>query len=597
MKILKIGLIACLFGSMIPEPLDSQNTPRPRARAKRPPIPANLQRSATLRFLASEEGRSLMQVSGHPLSRYLNQAFGDPSPAALEAAQSRLPRITTASSEPGAAPAATVPCTGSSGARFNLEPRAGAVPQQSAAADFILNGAGSGADLIVQTANDYRGSFATSTWDNSTSGYYVHRSSTADCSVQFEGGLPSFTFQGNTLLGVGDASVVADPTRGAFFMADQRFAATSGIGLFRASAANLLNPTNCPNGTHLQAQAATCWMQTPPVLVNPVSQPFFSFQFNVAVDERATGTGAGDVYVAANGYVTSQSSDEVFVTACTNSTLQCSPLVLLNNNDIAFPYVQVRPDGAIAISYVGAASQLFFVTCTPVGAPNPPVCGQPVAVTTIANALPTNSQEELITPLNGIDNFVVFTYPKHATRRESNGSFTTFLVYDSCKDPYNSPPPPTPTPTICMDAEVNLTLSTDNGQTWSTPVSVDTASGHHFFPSVAVDQSTGMVNIVYYTTEGNSAHHYVRVFLNQIAPGSTAIGPAQQVTTAFAPMDIAPGFLNLDLDDFHLGAIARGTGTTGQSHLYTSFNRTLVNGIYNGKPLPDKNNHISLNTF
>jgi hypothetical protein len=148
-----------------------------------------------------------------------------------------------------------------------------------------------------------------------------------------------------------------------------------------------------------------------------------------------------------------------------------------------------------------------------------------------------------------------------------------------------------------MDAEVNLTLSTDNGQTWSTPVSVDTASGHHFFPSVAVDQSTGTVNIVYYTTEGNSAHHYVRVFLNQIAPGSTAIGPAQQVTTAFAPMDIAPGFLNLDLDDFHLGAIARGTGTPGQSHLYTSFNRTLVDGIYNGKALPEKNNHISLNTF
>jgi len=597
MKTLKIGLIACLFGCMIPMALDSQNTRIARARANRSPIPANLQRSATLRYLASEEGRSLMQVSGHPLSEYLNQAFGDPSPAALEAAQARLPDISEASSQPAEAPAATVPCTGDSGARFNLEPRVAAVPQQNAAADFILNGAGAGADLIVQTANDWRGAFASSTWDNSTSGYYVHRSTTADCSVQFEGGLPSFTVQGNIAMGVGDASVVADPTRGAFFMADMRFGTASGIGLFRASAANLLNPTNCPNGTHLEAQAASCWMQTPPVLVNQVTQPFFSSQFNLAVDERATGVGAGDVYIAANAYVASQSSDEVFVTACTNSTLKCSPLVLLNNNDIAFPYVQVRPDGLIAISYLGAGSQLYFVTCTPAGAPNSPVCGQPNAVTTIANALPTDSTGELTTPLNGIDNFVVFTYPKHATRRESNGRFTTFLVYDDCKNPYNSPPPPTPTPTICMDAEVNLTHSTDNGRTWSAPVSVDTASGHHFFPSIAVDHSTGTVNIVYYTTEGNAFHRYVRVFLNQIAPGSTAIGPAQQVTKAFAPMDISPGFQNLNQDDFHLGAIARGTGKPGQSHLYTSFNRTLVNGIYHGRPLPDKNNHISLHTF
>jgi hypothetical protein len=597
MKTLKTILIACLVGSMMAIALGSENTRGPHSRAKRPPIPANLRRSATLRFLASEEGRSLMQVAGHPLSGYFNQAFGNPSAAALEAAQARLPRLTALSSPRAEVPAATVPCTGDSGARFNLEPRAGAVPQQSAAADFILNGAAAGADLIVQTANDWRGAFPSSTWDNSTSGYYVHRSTTADCSVQFEGGLPSFTVSGGTAMGVGDASVVADATRGAFFMADMRFGPISGIGLFRASAASLLNATMCPNGTHLQTQAASCWMQTPPVIVNPVSQPYFDSQFNLAVDERSSGLGAGDVYIAANAYVTSQSSDEVFVTACTNSTLKCSPLVLVNNNDIAFPYVQVRPDGLIAISYVGSGSQLFFVTCTPAGAPNPPVCGQPTVVTTIANALPTNSEGELTTPLNGIDNFVVFTYPKHATRRESSGSFTTFLVYDDCKDPYSSPPPPTPTPTICMDAEVNLTLSTDNGLTWSTPVSVDTASGHHFYPSVAVDQSTGTVSIVYYTTEGNAFHHYARVFLNQIAPGSTAIGAAQQVTTALAPMDIAPGFLNLNLDDFHLGAIARGTGTAGQSHLYTSFNRTLVEGTYQGKPLPDKNNHISLKTY
>ena len=513
---------------------------------------------------------------------------------AVQAAQSHLPLRAAASADEQ--PAA-MPCTGPSGARFNLEPRAGAVPQQNPAADFILNGAGPGADLIVQTANDGRGSVATSNWDGSLSGYYVHRAAGGGCGVQFEGGLPSFTFQGSTVTGVGDASVVADPTRGAFFMADLRFGSTAGIGLFRASAANLLNPTNCPNGTHLQTQAVSCWMQTPPALVNPVAQPFFSSQFNLAVDERATGTGAGDVYIAANGFVTSRNSDEVYVTACSNATLQCSPLVFLNNNDIAFPYVQVRSDGMIMVSYMAAGGQLEFVTCTPSGAPKAPVCGQPVLATKVANPLPTNARGELITTLNGIDNFVLYTYAKHASRKESNGSFTTFLVYDDCRAPYTQPPPPQNSPTQCMDAEVNLVLSTDNGQTWSTPVSVDTAGGHHFLPSITADQSTGMVSVVYYTTETDPFHHLTRVFLNQIAPGSTTLGAPQVITQSLAPMDVAPGFMNVDFDDFHIGAIARGTGAAGQSHLYTSFNRTVVNGTYNGKLLPEKNNHIALSTY
>jgi hypothetical protein len=87
------------------------------------------------------------------------------------------------------------------------------------------------------------------------------------------------------------------------------------------------------------------------------------------------------------------------------------------------------------------------------------------------------------------------------------------------------------------------------------------------------------------------------VFLNQAPPGSTALGSPQQLTTILAPMDIAPGGLSTDMDDFHIGAIARGTGTPGQSHLYTSFNQTIVNGTYNGQPLPDKNNHIAMTAY
>src|SRR5580692_3842995 len=116
--------------------------------------------------------------------------------------------LTTASS------AATVPCSSPNGARFNLEPRANALPQGSGAVDFLPNRLGAGDDLIVEVGNDSRPRLA------GLDGYYVHRSSAADCSVQFEGGLPNFTFQGNEVEGFGGTTVVADPARDAFFVAD-----------------------------------------------------------------------------------------------------------------------------------------------------------------------------------------------------------------------------------------------------------------------------------------------------------------------------------------------------------------------------------------
>jgi hypothetical protein len=46
-----------------------------------------------------------------------------------------------------------------------------------------------------------------------------------------------------------------------------------------------------------------------------------------------------------------------------------------------------------------------------------------------------------------------------------------------------------------------------------------------------------------------------------------------------------------------MGAVARGTGVAGQSHLYVSFDSISVNGIYNGEPVPDGNNQIELISY
>src|SRR5580698_3335949 len=284
----------------------TSQAPRPASPERPGPnVPAAFQGlsvrpGGSLRFLASEEGRSFLLATGHPIAPYAIQLFGEPSkttvvPASwyreFEAAQRSQAQTEQA---PG-----SVSCTGTAGARFNLEPRVNAVPQNEANADFLPNRIGAGEDLIVQAANDWRGNLAPAHWDQNVSAYYVHRKA-GGCSVQFEGGLPTFTFQGNTEFGVGGTVVAADPARDAFFMADIRLSTTGGVGLFRASASALLSASQCANGTHTLAQATACWASTPPVLLFP--QPSFDSvadQPQLAVDERATGagTGAGDVYV------------------------------------------------------------------------------------------------------------------------------------------------------------------------------------------------------------------------------------------------------------------------------------------------------------
>lgn len=551
--------------------------------------------SGPLRFLASEEGRKFLQDIGHPIAPYAIQAFGEPSkttvvPAAWYSEFKAQQQSETAEM------AGTTPCTGIAGTRFNLEPRANAVPQNEANADFLLNRIGAGEDLIVQAANDWRGDLAPSAhWDQNVSGYYVHRKA-GGCSVDFEGGLPTFSYQGNTEMGIGQTVVAADPERDAFFMADVRFSSTGGVGLFRTTAAALLSASQCAKGTHTLAQATSCWATaTPPQLLFP--QPDFDVvadQPQIAVDERATGTGtgAGDVYVVDAEFSFDAQTTTVLLTPCTNS-LNCGQPLLISGASIqaGFPYLRVRTDGLITVSYLNDNSDgsdtIFFVTCTPGGAPNPPTCGAPTTVATIAN--PLAGTLSVLTPLLNI-NLLAQTFPKHADRINSGGGFTTFLLYDDCKNPFGPP-------NLCVNAEVLMTTSTNNGQTWSAPVSVDTVTGHHFYPAITTDASTGIVNLAYYSAEGDTFNHEVRVWRNQILPGTTKVGTPQMVTTILDPIDSNPQDLGLLQSDFFMGAIARGNGTAGQSRFYTSFDSTTVSGTYKARPDPELNNHISVFSY
>jgi hypothetical protein len=97
---------------------------RDRAHAGRFSGLSHARPSSSLRFLASEEGRSYLQAIGHPIAPYAIQVFG----AAFEERRSYPTRgyrefEAEQQSQAEQVPTGTTSCTGAAGVRFNLEPQ------------------------------------------------------------------------------------------------------------------------------------------------------------------------------------------------------------------------------------------------------------------------------------------------------------------------------------------------------------------------------------------------------------------------------------------------------------------------------------------
>jgi hypothetical protein len=456
-----------------------------------------------------------------------------------------------------------------SGTRFDLEPLVnaffiGSHPFQTQASESValmLGRGGSGDDLVIGTALDAR-TFGQQFNQSYSDAYYVGRDNDK-CEADFEGLIP-FSTGGIAPL------VVADPAHDAFFIATAQQFPVVGIGIAKSDAATLLNPSSCPNGT--QSNPGACWPID--VLANATPAALLVGNPAIAVDQRKTGTGSGDVYVAA-----SQESpgplNQITLSACARLNLECSQSIIISGTDTNTEYstVQVRPDGGITVSYASASNcdyvcseiQFKFVTCTPAGAPNPPTCNAPVLVKTESNRTGAGVGDSLVAQS---------LFPRHVHRLESDGkTVTTFLVYDRCGVPLDG--------LVCSQSRVVYTDSTDNGKTWSALQTVGAAAGQQFLGNLALDASTGTVNFAYYSAQNDSRYKIEsQVFLAQIAPGQTSVGTPHQITDALF-------YGSIDLFDRpSIGVAAGGTGKAGQSHVYIHFTGSTTKGTFNGHAFP-----------
>jgi hypothetical protein len=239
--------------------------------------------------------------------------------------------------------------------------------------------------------------------------------------------------------------------------------------------------------------------------------------------------------------------------------------------------------------------EIRFVTCTPNGAPNPPACAPPIPVLTENQPAAVPGEIQLVpqninpVALSAADP----TLPKHVSRLESDGqTVTTFLVYDRCDVPLYNPGMGIFVP-VCPKTDVVATSSTDGGTTWSPVQKVSGANGQQLFGNLALDGSTGTVNIAYYSTENDPLKTRMQVFLTQIPPGQTSPTTPVQITSNLYDGPLG-GFNNTEgLPGNYLGIAAAGTGAAGQSRTYVHFTGSVALGSYAGALFPVTSNILT----
>jgi hypothetical protein len=528
---------------------------------------------------------------------------------------------------------------------FNLEATSNptaAQPQNEVVADFLPGQGTSGADLVVEGANDFRGvpdflNNFTPTFAG-VAGYYVGNG----CTPVFEGALPPLPgIFSESVPTQGDPIVATNQTNNNVYYSTLAFSrlstnvtsTTTAVGLFYSTAANLLA---CPSGTHSETQSATCWNNSSTsagILVNALpgglQGPLEIDKPSMAVDQRVSGTGvaggagAGDVYVTGTLFDLFDNFSSIFLVACTSNLSACSdPVYVSDDPNSQAAAVQVDPYGNISVVYVNytfngsgvlTGGQIRYVACVPGGAPMNPSCMPAQTVAADANILPQNG------PMAAND-FRVNSIPTQVpVENSSTGAIQSFIAWADCN---YTPLGEAVCPSVGINGATATTVSS-GGALVSTPSwSADgflTGLGFQdvYMPALAVDRNQGIVNLILYRNGPDTAvadgapatvtlayRHRGQIAASQIPAGSTTLTKPLYVVNAvlFEPaLDLVLG------DSFfgdYIGAAARGaslngTGASGSSKMYVGYTYNLrqTQAGASGPLVGNQDNFLNLVTY
>lgn len=582
--------------------------------------------SGPFRFMLSERGKELLSQSNSPQAKGFLKLIGKwqkrglkgraapvvgrfvlPGKNALSDVQPQVPQQIMIPPHPLAA--AVSPACGASGQTANLEKAAGALPQNEESVDFFLGGGVSGADLVVSVANDFRGFLqAPGFLSSGISGYYVHDTA-ANCLAQYEGSFYPMTVGfGAPIPAFGDSMVQVNPTNGNVYAATLIFdpvtPTTTGIGVYATNKTTLLNTATCPAGTHNDTQAMSCWPTT--ALLNALNATeYLNDKPALAVDTRASGVGAGDIYIT--GTLFSMTASNVFLIACKSDLSACSNPIYFNNDAdtqfAQFSDVRIRSDGIVSVTFIDAVPNgntglppnwynIKYASCRPMGAPFNPSCGPATLVYQEKNALQFDQPLGL-----AANSFRVGTYPVHTQRTVTINNVPqnqAFVTWARCATPtLQTPSGSLASFYACANADIMAALSTNNGGSWTVPFAIANSLQNTFFPWIGTDPSTKMVNIAYYSDNGEGFKHRLLVQLSQIPASAITPNPAINIDAALTDPAADPYLGDTFYGDY-IGLSANGTGVAGQSKLYVGYTSNFRVGNYSGANSPQQDNFMSL---
>lgn len=482
---------------------------------------------------------------------------------------------------------------------FNLDPTLAPQNEESIAVRSTDPG------QIVGGANDYRGIYfsspTTSFPFDCLSGYYV--STDGGSTTLRDGCLPEVTGTLGTLAatleGSGDPSLDSD-NLGHIFYADLRIDSSftfTGLGITRSSS-GLFTAAGTPWETpKLVAVDLICGSPLPPPGLTCIFGQVFHDKEWVAVDKTTGLPNSGRVYVTWTTFGPTFSN--IYVSRCENDLSFCTTPQPISSGTTkehvqgSYPVVDSR--GRLMVVWrsflPNQAGDILMRVC------------QPSAAFTVSADCGPIITVHSTTGLDFILPNVAFrtpTFPKLAVG-DLGGTLRAYVAWNECTVPNNLVPLTGSTVNNfpCVSVDVFLSrfdLPACITSTSCTPVSIDAAprqvnrisEGQHYFPHVSTDSARpGIVNLVWYDTQGDSTGRQYRVHFAQSHDGGDTFDFEHPVTPVTDPS------LNGFLGDFFIGDYFQMISKSGTAYIHYT-----ANFVSKGSPpLFDQDNFLAKITY
>ena len=277
-----------------------------------------------------------------------------------------------------------------------------------------------------------------------------------------------------------------------------------------------------------------------PIIVGPGYGTYINNdETNLTVDNSQTSPFLGNIYVVYNHQfnVQNYSGSVAFLSRSNDGGNTFSPTTLLSNEKdiVERPDVTVGVTGTVYAGWITTnQGSKFYIRRSFDGG------------ITFGNIPITISSVVLvpkILPVPGYG-FRVLTFANLSTDRSNgpNGG-NIYAVWQDNRLGYS---------------DIFLSKSTDNGGTWSTPVSITGApqGSQNFFPAIDVDPLLGVVNVVYYTNRLTNFN--LDVFSARSIDGGNTFTNQRVTTTSFNPNGTSPTPVPLIGDYIDVESVAPG---------------------------------------